>query len=131
MITAKEVSNIIEAVYPKVVEFRRDLHMHPELSGEEVRTSARIQEELDKYKDLAADGRGGALQQLAARRDHAPHGGSAAPLRGGEAGAVDPARAELPLPPAPVARACGMPPVEAFSRHRGGARRGRLVARHA
>ena len=48
MITAKEVSNIIEAVYPKVVEFRRDLHMHPELSGEEVRTSARIQEELDK-----------------------------------------------------------------------------------
>ena len=48
MITAKEVQSIVEAVYPKVVEFRRDLHMHPELSGEEVRTSARIQEELTK-----------------------------------------------------------------------------------
>ena len=48
MITAKEVTEIIETVFPQVVEFRRDLHMHPELSGEEVRTSARIQEELDK-----------------------------------------------------------------------------------
>lgn len=48
MITTQEVKDIIEEVFPQVVEFRRDLHAHPELSGEEERTSARIQEELDK-----------------------------------------------------------------------------------
>ncbi|MBO4289490.1 MAG: amidohydrolase [Lachnospiraceae bacterium] len=48
MITVQEVKNIIEEVFPQVVEFRRDLHMHPELSGEEERTSMRIKEEMDK-----------------------------------------------------------------------------------
>ena len=28
----------LEAIYPELVEFRRDLHMNPELSFEEVRT---------------------------------------------------------------------------------------------
>lgn len=38
----------IEKIFPKVVAFRRDLHMYPELSGAEERTSARICEELQK-----------------------------------------------------------------------------------
>ncbi len=34
----------LEALYPELVEFRRDLHMHPELSFEEVRTPQLIAE---------------------------------------------------------------------------------------
>ena len=48
MITRQEVSAVIEEVFQDVIAFRRDLHMHPELSGQEERTSARIQEELSK-----------------------------------------------------------------------------------
>lgn len=33
-------------LYPALVDIRRDFHMHPELSGEEYRTTARIQEIL-------------------------------------------------------------------------------------
>ncbi|MCR4804451.1 MAG: amidohydrolase [Clostridia bacterium] len=42
------VEKKIEEVFPAVVAFRRDLHAHPELSGREERTSARISEELEK-----------------------------------------------------------------------------------
>ena len=38
----------IDEVFPQVVAFRRDLHEHPELSGQEERTSARICEELGR-----------------------------------------------------------------------------------
>ena len=34
--------------HPAVVEFRRDLHRHPEIAREEFRSQARIEEELDK-----------------------------------------------------------------------------------
>jgi amidohydrolase len=37
----------LEELYPEMVEFRRELHMHPELSFEEVRTPARIAERLE------------------------------------------------------------------------------------
>lgn len=37
-----------KAVEDYVIDFRRDLHMHPELSGVEFRTQQRIMEELDK-----------------------------------------------------------------------------------
>lgn len=36
----------IEALFPKLVEIRRDIHMHPELSNEEVRTSKSVEAHL-------------------------------------------------------------------------------------
>lgn len=36
----------LEAVYPKMVEIRRDLHMHPELSNQEFRTAEKIADYL-------------------------------------------------------------------------------------
>lgn len=40
------VEQRIEAVMPKVVEWRRDIHRHPELSNREFRTAARVAEHL-------------------------------------------------------------------------------------
>ena len=37
-----------EEEFQRVLEIKRDLHMHPELSGREVRTTERIREELRK-----------------------------------------------------------------------------------
>lgn len=39
----------IEEMFPKLVEIRRDIHMHPELSNEEVRTSKLV---TDRLKEL-------------------------------------------------------------------------------
>ncbi|MBO5517159.1 MAG: amidohydrolase [Firmicutes bacterium] len=44
----KQVTEKINKIFPQVVAFRRDLHEHPELSGQEERTSRRIAEELEK-----------------------------------------------------------------------------------
>ncbi len=44
----KTVRQKIDEIFPKVVAFRRELHMYPELSEAENRTSARICEELEK-----------------------------------------------------------------------------------
>lgn len=44
----KTVRQKINEIFPKVVAFRRELHMYPELSEAENRTSARICEELEK-----------------------------------------------------------------------------------
>ncbi|NMA93818.1 MAG: amidohydrolase [Clostridiales bacterium] len=44
----KIIRQKIEEIFPKVVAFRRELHMYPELSEAEDRTSARICEELEK-----------------------------------------------------------------------------------
>ncbi len=41
-----DIDQRTEAVLPKVVAWRRDIHQHPELSGEEVRTSALVAEHL-------------------------------------------------------------------------------------
>ncbi len=42
------VKQRIDEFFPQIVAFRRDLHAHPELSGQEDRTSRRIAEELEK-----------------------------------------------------------------------------------
>jgi amidohydrolase len=44
----EQVKQRIDEFFPQIVAFRRDLHAHPELSGHEERTSARIAEELEK-----------------------------------------------------------------------------------
>lgn len=44
----KTVRQKIDEIFPKVVAFRRELHMYPELSEAENRTSSRICEELEK-----------------------------------------------------------------------------------
>ncbi|MBR5641862.1 MAG: amidohydrolase [Firmicutes bacterium] len=44
----EQVKQRIDEFFPQIVAFRRDLHAHPELSGKEDRTSARIAEELQK-----------------------------------------------------------------------------------
>ncbi len=53
-----------------LIEFRRDLHRHPELSGEERRTGRRITEELDKlgipWKRMAGTG---VTAEIPGRRD--------------------------------------------------------------
>jgi amidohydrolase len=43
---AAELDRQVAAVTPKVVTWRRDLHQHPELSGEEVRTARVVAEHL-------------------------------------------------------------------------------------
>ena len=40
--------SLLDEEYLKILEIKRDLHMHPELSGCEVRTTERIREELEK-----------------------------------------------------------------------------------
>ncbi|MEK7794755.1 MAG: amidohydrolase, partial [Candidatus Hydrogenedentota bacterium] len=35
-----------DEIYPKLVEIRRQLHMHPELSGQEKETSALVEKRL-------------------------------------------------------------------------------------
>lgn len=42
-----ELGDVDETLYERLVSFRRDLHAHPELSGEEERTAARIRDALD------------------------------------------------------------------------------------
>ena len=44
----EQIKQKIDEIFPAVVAFRRDLHAHPELSGQEDRTSRRIAEELEK-----------------------------------------------------------------------------------
>lgn len=41
-----EIDRLVAAVNPKVVSWRRDIHEHPELSGQEVRTAAKVAEHL-------------------------------------------------------------------------------------
>ena len=44
----EQIKQKIDEIFPQIVAFRRDLHAHPELSGQEDRTSRRIAEELEK-----------------------------------------------------------------------------------
>ena len=41
-----EVERHVEEFYEEIVEFRRDLHMYPELSGEEIETSRKVVQKL-------------------------------------------------------------------------------------
>ncbi|HIV88018.1 MAG TPA: amidohydrolase [Candidatus Pygmaiobacter gallistercoris] len=43
-----EIRALAHEMMPEIIEFRRDLHRHPEASLQEVRTTNRIAEELDK-----------------------------------------------------------------------------------
>ena len=43
---ATEIDTRLEQVMPKVIAWRRDIHQHPELSGEEVRTAALVEKHL-------------------------------------------------------------------------------------
>jgi len=44
----KELRKRAEAIFDEIVEIRRDIHMHPELSEQEVRTSALVAKKLDE-----------------------------------------------------------------------------------
>ena len=48
-IDKKKLEPLFEEAFEKAVGIRRDLHMHPELSGEEARTSAKIKEMLESF----------------------------------------------------------------------------------
>ncbi len=41
-LTREEIDEAIQALEPKVIEWRRDFHRHPELANREVRTSAKV-----------------------------------------------------------------------------------------
>ncbi|MBE6993328.1 MAG: amidohydrolase [Ruminococcaceae bacterium] len=47
-----EIKSIAAQIEPQLIAFRRDLHMHPELSMQETRTAARIAEELRKLPGI-------------------------------------------------------------------------------
>ncbi len=54
-----EVERRVPLVMPRVIEWRRDIHEHPELSGEEKRTSALVAEHLKKLGIEVRTGVGG------------------------------------------------------------------------
>jgi amidohydrolase len=78
---AKEIETRMEAIMPKVVAWRRDIHQHPELSGLETRTAALVEKHL---RALGLD-------------VQAPVGktGVTAVLRGGRPGPVVALRADM------------------------------------
>ncbi|HHZ04484.1 M20 metallopeptidase family protein, partial [Acetomicrobium hydrogeniformans] len=43
-----DIKNLAAEAKDYVIELRREFHMYPEKSGEEIRTSRRVKEELDK-----------------------------------------------------------------------------------
>lgn len=43
-----DIENVIDKHIDEIIAFRRDLHEHPELGGNEVRTSAKVTEQLKK-----------------------------------------------------------------------------------
>ncbi|MCF0150684.1 MAG: amidohydrolase, partial [Firmicutes bacterium] len=48
----QEIKAKAEEFTPALIEFRRDLHMHPELSNEESRTAEKIAEQLSKIDGM-------------------------------------------------------------------------------
>ena len=70
---AGEIRKLVRAELPRLVELRRDLHMHPEVGYEEVRTSGVVRRELDALQVRHVDGMAGGTGVLA----HLP---GAAPL---------------------------------------------------
>src|SRR5690625_7842504 len=75
----------LEALYPELVRVRRDLHMHPELSFEEVRTPQLI---ADWHERLGLEVRTGVGGR-----------GVVATLRGGKPGRTVAGRADFDGPP--------------------------------
>ena len=70
---AGAIRELVRAELPRLVELRRDLHMHPEVGYEEVRTSGIVRRELDALQVRHVDGMAGGTGVLA----HLP---GAAPL---------------------------------------------------
>ncbi len=83
----------VDAVQPKMVAWRRDIHQHPELSGQEVRTARLVADHLRKLGMSVKTGVGG-------------HG-VVAVLKGGRPGKVVALRADMDA--LPVAEATGLP----------------------
>lgn len=91
--TAAQVAAAAKAVQPKVVAWRRDIHEHPELGNQEVRTSALIAKEL---KALGLE-----------VRENVGKTGVVGILRGGKPGKVVALRADMDA--LPVAEKTGLP----------------------
>lgn len=45
----KELEKVIDKYIDEIIEFRRDIHSHPELSGNEKRTSEKVIEKLKNF----------------------------------------------------------------------------------
>ncbi len=91
--TAAQVAAAAKAVQPKVVAWRRDIHEHPELGNQEVRTSALIAKEL---KALGLE-----------VHENVGKTGVVGILRGGKPGKVVALRADMDA--LPVAEKTGLP----------------------
>lgn len=89
---AAELTPRIAAVQDKMVAWRRDIHQHPELSGQEVRTAKTVAEHLRRLGLSVKTGVGG-------------HG-VVAVLKGGQPGKVVALRADMDA--LPVAEATGL-----------------------
>jgi len=94
----------LAAVTPKLVEWRRDIHAHPELSGQETRTAKKV---ADRLRALGFDVRTGVGGT-----------GVVATLRGGKPGRVVALRADMDA--LPVLEATGLPfASKVTARHQG------------
>lgn len=91
--TTTQVAAAAKAVQPKVIAWRRDIHEHPELGNQEVRTSALIAKEL---KALGLE-----------VRENVGKTGVVGILRGGQPGKVVALRADMDA--LPVAEKTGLP----------------------
>ncbi|MFO0828550.1 MAG: amidohydrolase [Phycisphaerales bacterium] len=78
MISTERLRQLIAEEMPWAVEFRRDLHRHPEIGYEETRTASRIRAALDEAQVAHADGLAGGTGTLAHLRGA---GGAAIALR--------------------------------------------------
>ena len=76
-----EIDRRAATVTPQVVAWRRDIHQHPELSGEEVRTSALVAAQLRSFGIEV--------------HEHVGHTGVVGILRGGRPGPVVALRADM------------------------------------
>jgi amidohydrolase len=79
--SAPELQAAVEAIRPKVIAWRRDIHQNPELSNREVRTAKKVAEHL---RSLGLDVRTGIA-----------HTGVVGVLRGGKPGPVIALRADM------------------------------------
>ena len=79
--TARQIDALLPQVMPRVVEWRRDIHQHPELSNREVRTAKLVADELTR---LGLEVRTGVA-----------HTGVVGLLRGGKPGPVVALRADM------------------------------------
>ena len=91
--TLQELGARFDAIQPRMVEWRRDIHQHPELSGQEVRTAALVADHLRALGMEVRTGVGG-------------HG-VVGLLKGGQPGKVVALRADMDA--LPVAEVTGLP----------------------